>query len=1173
MSRKTYRYPVCYKAFLPVFLLLASACAVIRSGAQTTPATFFSNIRTATVPLLSDSLYVDSLSVVPGSFFVRGIPDSLYAFYPERSLLVWVKKPQEDSVTLRYRVFPLHFYQEYSHKNIRQVDSNSLSLIYRHREPGTGGLIDLNELEYTGSYGRSIALGNNQDVVLNSSFNLQMNGYILDSIRLEAALTDNTIPFQPEGNTQRLQEFDQIYIRLSKKQHSLQLGDYNLDAPPGYFLKFFKRVQGVYYQTAFPAGKKALNKTGISGSIAKGQFARNIFQGVEGNQGPYKLTGNNGEQFFIILAGTERVYIDNIPMERGESADYVINYNTGEVRFMPRRMITKDSRIQVEFEYQDRNYLNSLVYAWNELSIGDKWNIRLNAYSNQDAKNQPYLQQLNGEQKRFLADLGDSVHRAYYPSVATDTFAAGKILYKIVDTAVNGQSYDTVFVYSTNPDSARYALSFSYVGENRGDYLISPGNANGRVYEWVAPVNGIPQGSYAPVQLLVAPKKQQVFILTTDYRIDSLKQLSVELGASNTDPNLFSGIDNQTHWGAAARVTYREKRYAGAQDSTGKKAWTWDNSFSYEYVQDRFQTIGPYRNVEFGRDWNVPSLGQKPDEHLVNLSVRAGHRQIGTTDYQFSWYQRGEAYAGMKHVVSYDYSRKRFTAGATGNILTAADTFRKSRFWRPSVHAAYLFPRLGQTWVGARYEAEQNDIRGKYNDSLQAAAFAFDVLSAYIRNTGDQPAQWSLTYSTRKDQLPVENAFREQSRSHNGEVKLALSQWKNHMLQLTSTYRQLIRNDTAVGNRTEESLLGRLEYSGNLLKRAVSLQAMYEFGSGQEQKQAYTYVEVPAGQGMYTWIDYNGDGVQQANEFEIALYPDQKRFIRMFTPTNEYVKVNYMNYNLSLLLEPAQLWGQKDKKPWQRFVSRFSSQSSVQAANRLLASEGLRVYNPFASVWQDTAIIVTNSAVHNSVYFNRSHPRWGLDYNLSYQVGKQLLIYGVETSRHIQHLYKLRWNLIRPLTLTLTARNGSRSYASGVQDKRTFLIKSMAGDPSLTWLYRSVLRITGGYRWEERKNAPEYGGETAVIQTASMEIRYSLPATGVVQLRGTFADIRYDGLATDPVAFSMLDALQKGSNYLWYLTWERKLGRGIEVSLEYEGRKPGSGIVIHTGRMSVRAIL
>jgi hypothetical protein len=1133
-----------------------------------------SNLRYKTISTKPDSLKVDSLSVAPGSFFIEGVDDSSYVFYPGRSLLKWKNKPAADSVHIRYRVLPISFHHVYTHKDPRGlVDSMLVSRVYRWEDKPAGNFLNYNQLEYNGSYGRAISLGNNQDVVVNSQFNLQANGYILDSVKLEAAITDNNVPFQPEGNTQRLQEFDQIYIRLMKKKHYLQIGDYALESPPGYFLKFFKRVQGLYYHTEFNLNNKTVNKLGVSGSVAKGQFSRNIFQGLEGNQGPYKLTGNNGEQFFIILAGTERVFVDNVIMERGENADYIINYNTGEIRFMPRKMITKDSRIQVEYEYQDRNYLNSLLYGYDEVQIGKKWNIRLNAYSNQDAKNQPYLQNLSGDQKRFLGEIGDSIQNAFYPNIALDTFAPNKILYKIVDTTVNGAVYDSVFVYSTHPDSARYSLSFSYVGPGRGDYIISSNNANGRVYDWVVPLNGVPQGSYAPVQLLVTPKKQQLFILTTNYQVDSLKTLSVEVGTSNTDPNLFSKADDQAHWGVATKVNYNELRFLGPVDTTGNKKWALTNQVSYEYVQDRFKAIAPYRNVEFGRDWNVPQTGPKPDEHLVYYTTSISNKKAGSLGYNFSYFQRGAEYSGIRNIVKYDYFWQRIRAGVTGNLLTATDTFKKSRFFRPSAYAEYFLKPFLRTYIGGTYSLEHNEIRNKTADVLLPSAFSFDIATAYLRTSEDEPFRWNLSYTRRRDRAVRANEFVQQNHSNNVDIKLGISKWKNHLLNFTGTYRQLILDDTLTGLKPEETLLGRFDYTGNLFHSAVSLNTLYEFGSGQEQKRAYTYVEVPVGQGNYTWIDYNGDGVQQLNEFEIALYPDQKKFIKLITPTNDYVRVNYVNYNFSVSFEPAYLWEGKEKTSFQKFVSRFSTQSALQISNRLLSDEGVRAYNPFIDVFNDNSIITTLSSLNNSIYFNRASSKWGIDYNILYNTGKQLLTYGVEGNKSQQHLYKLRWNITVPLSLNLQGRNGERAYQSALNDKRSYKVDNWAAEPSASWIFRSVLRITGGLRYEQRHNRVEFGNEDATIQGANLEIRYSKPTIGVFQVRGTYSDIEFNGKVTDPVAFVMLDALQKGSNYLWYLNWDRRVGKGVELSFEYEGRKPGEGNVIHTGRMSVRAIL
>lgn len=319
-------------------------------------------------------------------------------------------------------------------------------------------------------------------------------------------------------------------------------GDYDIKKPNGYFMNFYKRVQGIFVANSFKTSKKGENRVAVGASLAKGKFVRNILtEALEGNQGPYKLTGPNGEQFFIVLAGTQRVYIDGVLMSRGEDLDYVIDYNAAEIVFMPRRLITKDLRMVVEFEFADRNYLNSLIYVNDEWQVNEKLKIRLNVFSNQDAKNQSIQQSLDSTQKRFLGTIGDSIQNAFYPSVSfQDTFSSGKILYKKIDTLVNGVLYQDVYIYSSNKDSAKYYLSFSSVGAGNGNYTQSINSANGRVYAWKAPINGVRQGDYEPVIVLVTPKKQQLLTAGLQYQIDSNKNLIFETGISDYDPNTFS---------------------------------------------------------------------------------------------------------------------------------------------------------------------------------------------------------------------------------------------------------------------------------------------------------------------------------------------------------------------------------------------------------------------------------------------------------------------------------------------------------------------------------------------------------------------------------------------------------------------------------------------------------
>ena len=53
----------------------------------------------------------------------------------------------------------------------------------------------------------------------------------------------------------------------------------------------------------------------------------------------------------------------------------------------------------------------------------------------------------------------------------------------------------------------------------------------------------------------------------------------------------------------------------------------------------------------------------------------------------------------------------------------------------------------------------------------------------------------------------------------------------------------------------------------------------------------------------------------------------------------------------------------------------------------------------------------------------------------------------------------------------------------------------------------------------------------------------------------------------------MLEGLLPGQNLLWNLSLTKRLINNLEISIEYEGRKPAETRVINTGRASIRALL
>ncbi len=532
-----------------------------------------SNFHRKYIPVQSGKIPIDSMSLIPGTFLVKDVADSAYHLDWVNSKLIWRHPPagHGQHPGLYYRTFPYRLNAVAKRFNYDSIESYFLVRPYDGSRGGTiadDNFFDFGNITYNGSFGCSISFGNSQDAVVTSNLNLQISGYLADSIRIDAAITDNNIPIQPDGTTADLNEFDKIFLQFSKKNWTLTMGDIDLKQNQNYFLSFYKRLQGASFETTEQIDAHTTNKVLASAAIAKGKFNRNIFEGQEGNQGPYQLTGANGETFLIVLAGTEKVFIDGQQMQRGENADYTINYNTAEITFTPNRPITQDARIQVEFEYADRNYLNTNLYLYDELHVGDKLKVRMGLFQNSDAKNQPIDQTLTSDENVFLNRLGDSITHAYYPVANVDTMAPGKILYMKVDTTYKNAAgqivNDSIYEFSANTAVTLYNLSFANVGQGYGDYVPDLNGVNGNVYMWVAPVNGVPQGSYEAAQFLVTPKTQQVATVGVDYALDKHTTMSADLAASNYNQNTLSTIEKNNDAGYAGKFQFRNVKALGA---------------------------------------------------------------------------------------------------------------------------------------------------------------------------------------------------------------------------------------------------------------------------------------------------------------------------------------------------------------------------------------------------------------------------------------------------------------------------------------------------------------------------------------------------------------------------------------------------------------------------------
>lgn len=1126
-----------------------------------------SNLRVRKFRLEGDSLRIDTLSIVPGTLSIAFVQPGQYRYDPANAVLYWRSKPLLDSVQVTYRVFPFHMAKVQQRMSFDSLVAGTAIKPLEIAAPGRPrSVFNFGDLQYSGSFGRGIAFGNNQDAVVQSNFNLQLNGLLADSIEIAAAITDNNLPIQPDGTTQQLNEFDQVFLQFKKNSWQLNLGDIDLRQNDLYFLNFYKRLQGITFRTKNQITQSVQSSTLVSGSIAKGKFNRNVFQGLEGNQGPYRLSGANNEFFFIVLANTERVFIDGILLQRGEDQDYIINYNTAEVSFMPRRMITKDSRIQVEFEYADRNYLNANLYANQVMSIGKAFKIKIGAFTNSDAKSSPINQPLTAPQKQFLFDIGDSIQKALYPNVAEDAYGKEKILYEKVYVS-NGNALDSFYRYSTDPAVARYALSFTDFGQGRGNYISEYNGANGKVFRYVAPQNGVKQGRFEPVLLLVTPKKQQLISVGTEFKPGEHHALQTELALSDYDPNTYSSKNSSDNKALAARLDYTNTARFGKLNNTALIS-----TLNLEHVQAGFKPLERFRNVEFSREWGLPILAGPSDETILKVGTSLKTSQNREVTYQFTSYNRSDGYQGVQNLVIHNTDLKGWQLRNSALYTRFNNINSRGGYFRPVLSLQKTLQKMGDLQFAIRYTLEQNKVKQQAKDSLNSLSFAFDTYAASLRTSEKRQNRYGLTFFTRADQYPVGSHLIKADRSYNLNFEAELLHNPKHQLVVNTTYRQLrVFRKSVSKQKEDQTLLGRAEYQINEWNGLLTGNVLYELGTGQEQRRDFTYIEVPAGQGEFAWFDYNSDGVQQLNEFEVAQFRDQARFLKVLVPTNDFIKTTYTTLNYNFTLNPKAAWDKQGVAGLKKVLTRFSIQTSLQTNRRSAATSAIQV-NPFQHGLLDSALITLNTTMGNTLSFNRYASVWGVDVASFRSTAKALLTYGFESRQTSEWNARARWMISKALNFDLTCRSGTHSLFTPSFENRNYQIDFLVTEPRLTYLNGTVFRLQGSYRYEQKKNAPQWGGQTAFSHALNLETKYNVLQNSSISGRFVVNTIAFSDITNTPIAYTLLEGLLPGNNFLWTIDLTKRVLNNVELNFQYDGRQPARAKTVHTGRASLRAL-
>src|SRR5690606_25743774 len=356
-------------------------------------------------------------------------------------------------------------------------------------------------------------------------------------------------------------------------------------------------------------------------------------------------------------------------------------------------------------------------------------------------------------------------------------------------------------------------------------------------------------------------------------------------------------------------------------------AWSLSTAIDMNFIEKNFRNIQGLYNPEFGRDWNLdPRYGSQLISDYGNQFYATGgltliHPEKGAVSYKLERLHFSENTEGNRHILSGEVKLNSWMIRSHSSVMNSETATTTSKFTRTHNHISF---GLKKAWIGAKFSAEDNLQTNTQTQEITPLSQRFKSYEA-MAGYGDSTQVFVETgYKFRVNDSIQNNQLKKVNTSNTFFMDSRLVKNELSNLSIYLNYRTLKFEDETKAN--ENALNSRVQYNQLFLDKIVQWNTVFETQSGTLPQQDFTYIEVEPGQGTYTWIDYNNNGIQELEEFEVAQFQDQGSYVRVLLPNQIFIKTHQNRLSQTLTLNPQQgsVSDSKDKPFWSHFYNQTS---------------------------------------------------------------------------------------------------------------------------------------------------------------------------------------------------------------------------------------------------------
>ncbi|MEA2076844.1 MAG: hypothetical protein U9O95_02365 [Candidatus Marinimicrobia bacterium] len=651
---------------------------------------------------------------------------------------------------------------------------------------------ELSNIKTRGSVSRQLEVGSSGQSLLSGGLDIKINGELSPGIHIKGIISDNDAPFQDYSSTQSVQDVDNILIQIYSDQFNAQIGDVYINNKWNHWSRFNRKLIGaqVNYKDEQYQGAAFVGS-------AKGKFNRQEIIARDGDQGPYRLRGGDGDNAITIVPQSEKVYVDGVAIDKTK---YTLYYTDAELFFSPEFMVSASSRIVIEFNYVNEFYSRSSMGATSSWRFGKNFKLGASYIREKDDENNPI-----------------DIHLSNIPpdSLAGITSNNG---FFIISTAIK----DTAGDYTLSGDTWVYAgedqgtHTVYFYRENQNGGYVRNYTTDGKMFFIYFPDD--PLSQYFPRRKITLPATQWIGSLNLELGQKDKAFAFLEGAYSSFNANNYDTGRAK----ASPAIKWESALPLGKHFSLRSNGWIMNKDFNSfgKITRPDFE-----RYLGFGSDDTITQM--------ATITAQVKHQNINSN-------------TSLEYIADVDQnSRVRLLADGEGKLKGASLKYKWSHLldngFLPyySVNASTNIP-IGKSL--AFYASWMQD----HFQPIFSSSLAYRAESA---KAGMSIGKWKFDYTYRKDYDwdTQDSSFLSYSQKHDAAIRFDQSFFDNKLRWNTiATYRYDQRN-----SGDEQYLLTNSQLRFNMKKLGLGGSLKTAINRTSETKREAVFIFVGDGLGYY----------------------------------------------------------------------------------------------------------------------------------------------------------------------------------------------------------------------------------------------------------------------------------------------------------------------------------